>query len=182
MTLVPASSHGVSGPVNAQTGEWCYPYSSPWANNTTLGYFAAATTAIRYVPTRQFSATSIGFIITTAATANDNIDVGICDASGVRLVSSGATAGKANSLGYKTIPIAATVLTPGIAYYIVTSYGTVGLVAAIGAAMVITSGAQSAFGAAIGQVEALNMSAFTVPAQLSAASPTNITLMVCVNG
>jgi hypothetical protein len=58
----------------------------------------------------------IAFAVTTAAGADDPCDVGIYDSALTRIASSGATTGKLNSLGMKTIPLAVT-LTPGQIYY-----------------------------------------------------------------
>jgi hypothetical protein len=109
----------------------------------------------RFVPSRNMTAALIGFTVSTAAGADDNVDVGIYSAAGAKLVSSGATAGKLNSQGAKTVAITATPLTAGTVYYGALSFGALG-----GTAAVVTGvGYQSVFafaamGATIGLVEA----------------------------
>jgi hypothetical protein len=62
------------------------------------------------------SIAQIAFVVSTAAGADDPCDVGIYDSTLTRIVSSGATTGKLNSVGVKTIPLVVT-LTPGQIYY-----------------------------------------------------------------
>lgn len=81
----------------------------------------------RFVPNRSFVATRISFHIVTASATDDAIDVGILNSSYSRLVSSGATTGKANApTGVKTISITATPLTAGQIYYAAFAYGASG--------------------------------------------------------
>lgn len=85
----------------------------------------------RFVPTRDFIATAIGWSVVVGATNDDACDVGIYDATGTtKLASAGATTGKMNSAGAKSISIAGTPVYAGTVYYIGLSYGAVGGTAA----------------------------------------------------
>ena len=80
----------------------------------------------RFVPAEDMIATSIGFAVTVAAASDDNIDVAIYNSSKARLNSSGATGGKLNSTGVKSVAITATSLTAGSVYWAGISPGTFG--------------------------------------------------------
>lgn len=113
-----------------QIGMWAIPNAG---YNFTVGVTPAASTyrLMRFVPSRTLVVAKIGFVVTTAATANDSVDVGLYDAAGTRLVSSGATAAKVNgSTGKQTIDVTATTLQAGVAYYAGLAYGAVGGTAA----------------------------------------------------
>ena len=85
----------------------------------------------RFIPSRPFNAALIAYVVTSFATADDNVDVGIFNSAGTRLVSSGATAGKLNtSNGVKTVSFTATPLAAGVVYYAALACGTVGGTAA----------------------------------------------------
>ena len=91
-----------------------------------LGLTANLAVLSRFVPTRDMTVTLIAFGISTAATADDACDAGIYDAALTRIVSAGATLGKLNSTGVKTVPIAATTLKANRTYYAALSCGTLG--------------------------------------------------------
>ena len=111
-------------------------YGGFLAPNQPLGTVAFTLTASRtyyckFVATRSMNTTSIGFNLSTAAGSNDNVDVGIINATTLaRVASSGATAGKLNgSLTKTTVPLVAA-LTAGTVYYAAISCGAIGSTAA----------------------------------------------------
>lgn len=89
----------------------------------------------RFVPQRNMVVSTLVLTVTTLASADDAIDVGIYSmraAGGLaRLVSKGATTGLVNSTGRKTISITATKLVAGTVYYVAISCGTLGGTAAV---------------------------------------------------
>lgn len=72
----------------------------------------------RVVPTRQIVVSKIAFVVGTAASVDDAVDVGIYDQALARLVSTGSTAGQLNTTGVKvlTLPTPVT-LDAGRVYY-----------------------------------------------------------------
>ena len=112
--------------------------------------------------------TKIGFFVDTAATANDNVDVALADASYARLSSSGATASKLNSQGGKTVSLGTAVqLVPKTTYYAAIACGALG---GTGAALAFSkiSGGSGGGGDAFGSTAGLRLfgyqsSAATVP-------------------
>ena len=88
---------------------------------------------VRFRPGRVINATSIAFIVTTAAGANDNVDVGIYNGvSGARIANAGSTAGKLNAAGVQSVPLTAvTSLQPGQTYYVALGTGALGGTAAV---------------------------------------------------
>lgn len=128
--------------IGAPTGTW---------PGTTLGPAANRAFWCRFVPSRNMTIALIAFAVTTAATADDSCDVGIYDASLNRIVSSGATSGKLNSIGVKTISISSTNLTAGTVYHASFAYGSVGGTGAQIAAVLNNSGFYGdLFGTAVG--------------------------------
>src|SRR5215471_2156022 len=111
-----------------QPGMYCWDAHMSAAGTALLvatrGYYT------RFRATRNMTIGSIAFAVTSAATADDACDVGIYDAYMNRLASAGATTGRLNSTGAKTIPVAATPLTAGVIYYAAFSVGAVGGTAA----------------------------------------------------
>jgi hypothetical protein len=95
--------------------------------NAVQALTAGRATVARFVPSRPMTINLIAFVVTTAAGADDACDVGIYDASYSRIVSAGATTGKLNSTGVKTITISPTTLVAGTVYYaafsVVTPFG-----------------------------------------------------------
>jgi hypothetical protein len=85
---------------------------------------------MRVVPSRNITIKSVRFVVTVASTADDACDVGIYDASLNRLRSAGATTGKMNSAGAKTIEIPSIELQANTVYFVALSYGTIGGTAA----------------------------------------------------
>lgn len=78
---------------------------------------------------RPMTIASVSFNVTAWSagdTADPACDVGIYNTSGTRLGSAGATTGKLNSTGMKTVSLSANVpLTPGV-YYVALSFGSLG--------------------------------------------------------
>lgn len=144
---------------------WCIPNRGYLFTTQLAG--ASAYRLARFVPRRTIVVTKIGFSVTNAATNNDSIDVGLYDAAGNRLVSSGATAGKVNgATGKQTIDITATTLSPGVVYYAGLAYGTVGGTAATISAVSPTAAGINLMwgsGAGVQEISASNSGA-TLPA------------------
>jgi hypothetical protein len=100
------------------------------AGTAARGLAANRAFIVRVVPSRDIVVALIAFTVQTAATADDACDVGIYDAAMARLVSSGATTGKLNSTGVKTVAVTATKLNVDTVYYVAMSCGTLGGTAA----------------------------------------------------
>jgi hypothetical protein len=82
---------------------------------------------MRFVPSRTMTIKRIGFVLVASASVDDAVSVGLYDAAGTRLVTSGATTGQLNSTaGPKRIAITDTVLSPNTTYFAGFSVGTVG--------------------------------------------------------
>jgi hypothetical protein len=109
----------------------------------------------RVVPSRVMPIIKLGHVVSTAALSNDSVDFGLYTAAGVKIVSTGLTAGKCNALGPQSITIATTTLQPGVTYYYAHKYGTIGSTAASVMCSVFTSiYAVRAFGTTAGLLEA----------------------------
>lgn len=162
-----------------QNGMWCAP---------NIGYFfstivaaASAYRLARFVPTRNMTIVKIGFVVTTAATADDAVDVGLFSASGARLVSSGATTGKVNSTGAKTITVTSTPLTAGTVYYAGLAYGAVGGTAATLITLACAAAAQTTmFGATAGTAETSSQVGATLPDPGTVGGNTNSAFALAV--
>lgn len=87
----------------------------------------------RFVPSRNMTIAKISFILSTAAGADDAVDVGIFSSDlTTLLVSKGATTGVLNTAaGRKEITVASTALVAGTVYYAALSCGTLGGTAAV---------------------------------------------------
>lgn len=91
---------------------------------------------VRFVAPRNMVATKLTFVVTTAATADDAVDVGICGPSATPatitlLGSKGATTGLLNSLGLRIVTLPAPLkLVGGTVYYGALSCGAIGGAAA----------------------------------------------------
>lgn len=114
-----------------QYGGYIAP-SAPHIGNTTITLTASRTYYQRFVATRSANTATISYVIQTAAGSNDNVDVGIMNATTLAKVgSSGATAAKLNGTATRTSVTLVAALTAGTAYYAAISCGTVGSSAAI---------------------------------------------------
>jgi hypothetical protein len=121
----------------------------------------------RFVPVEGFTATAIGFGLSTVSATDDPCDVGIYDAALNRLVSSGATTGRLNgATGGKSVPIAATALTAGTVYY---------------AAFAANSAASLVF-ASIGSFAAAQIFGAAVPDLLCASKAASYPLPAALSG
>lgn len=159
--------NGQAGIVVPSSRHWT-PTASGWPN-------ASQSRFVRFVPSRAMTITSISFVVTTFATADDAVDVGIYDATLTKIVSSGATTGKVNtSNAVKNIAITSTPLTAGTVYYAAFAYGAFGGTQA----SIMFAGYSNAllaqgFGASVPQVDcAYKDAAATLPA--GPVTPTGI--------
>lgn len=140
-----------------------------WVRDNTLVLTANRAYAARFVPVVTKKITVVAFAVATAATNDDSCDVGIYDAAGNRLTSSGATAGKLNATGVKTIALPYT-LKRGTAYYAAFAYGAVGGTAATVATVLISSGnfGIQLFGATVGTMEVYQKdTSYPLPSSIS---------------
>jgi hypothetical protein len=98
----------------------------------TANQVMAANTAYasRFVPDRDMANPKFSFVVTTAATVNDKIEITVYDGGGNRIATSGEKEGLVNTTGIKTVQLVGLTLVRGQTYYIVISYGPVGGVAA----------------------------------------------------
>jgi hypothetical protein len=83
----------------------------------------------RFVTSKAMSVVSIAFGVSTAATADDACDVAIYDSTLTRLASAGATTGRLNTTGVKTVSLSVS-LSAATVYYAAFSSGTQGGTAA----------------------------------------------------
>jgi hypothetical protein len=115
---------------DGQAGMYCTPMGGllPLA---AASLAASRAYAIRFVPSRNMTVVSMAFAVAAAAGADDACDVGIFSGNWQTLLgSAGATTGKLNSIGSKTVTLAAPVaLVARTAYYAAFSCGTFGGVA-----------------------------------------------------
>lgn len=97
----------------------------------TTGFAAARVQYGRVFATRTYHITEAAFVVTTAATVNDSIEIGIYDgATGAQVATSGPIAGLLNATGNMLIPLVAT-LQAGKTYYVAALVAVVGGTAAI---------------------------------------------------
>jgi hypothetical protein len=139
---------------NGQAGTLAPSPGSPAISLTAQAVAANTARIVRFVPSRTFTATKIGFAVTAVSigdTADPAVDVALYSSSLVRLVSSGATTGKLTTTGAKTVDITATELTAGTVYYAALSVGAIGTTtASLVAASTVSRGAALLFGTANG--------------------------------
>ena len=123
-----------------QAGFWA-PALGPFANQANIAVVNRAFFH-RVVCPRSMTITKIGFAVTTAAAADDQVDVGIYNAACTQLLgSSGAKNGYLNSTGAKQVPLAAGVaLIQGVVYCAAISFGAFG-----GAAAILTHASANGF-------------------------------------
>lgn len=149
--LNPSNGRSIDPGTNAQAGIVA-PTSAGWTFST-LTLVASTAYVTRFVPFRDIAAVSMMFNVSTAAGADDACDVGIYDATGNRLVSAGATTGKLNATGNKTVTLAAS-LPAGAVYYAAFSSGTQGSTAgALRVANFSTATLTQIYGASFPQVD-----------------------------
>lgn len=104
------------------------PTSIGWAGSTATALTASQATFVRFVPSRIMNIVGAQFHTSTAAGADDACDVGIYNSDmSSRLASAGATTGKLNGTGVKSVTFTAPVaLDAGTVYYAAFSSGTQG--------------------------------------------------------
>lgn len=147
----------------------------PWGQVVNQGGAVQAFYSRLFTP-RAFVVPAIRFRVLTAATTNDPVDVGIYDATGKRLTSSGPQLGFLNSQGEKAVPLPAPfVLAPGTVYYLAKAEPASG---GTGANLMSVTRSQaeawSIFGSTFGPAEALNEIPAvpgTLPAQAMLGTP-----------
>jgi hypothetical protein len=109
---------------NAQPGEYA---PALVLGVTTRAASANTAYVMRFVASKRRVITKIAFNVTVAASVDDACDVAIYDKTGARLGSAGATTGKLNSTGVKTVNLSASVtVQPGQVYYAAVSFGAIG--------------------------------------------------------
>lgn len=140
--------------LDPRAGQYAVPLDSA-AASATYATVANSSRIVRFMATKDRIITKIGFAVTTAAGADDACDVGIYSSSLVRLASAGATSGKLNSLGAKTVNLSASyTIRRGTIYYAGFSCGTQGGSAASLQSVAYASiGAGEIFGATDGLYE-----------------------------
>lgn len=116
-----------------QAGQWA-PNIAPWGSVQATALTASRALVVRFIAEKTRTITSIKFLLTTAASANDACDAGIFSADGVTLLgSAGTTAGKLNPVApsvQSLTMLAGIPLTAGQVYYAAFSSGTQGGTAA----------------------------------------------------
>lgn len=100
----------------------------------------------RFVPSRNMTLVSVAFVVTTAATVNDSIEVGIYDASLTRLVTSGAVSGKLNAVGVQSVSLSLSLTANTIYYFAFTLAAIGGTAAALLATSFTNPGLSDIFG------------------------------------
>lgn len=100
--------NGQAGIITPGSRGWSMGTQALTANR---GYLA------RFVPSRNMAVTKLAFVVTTNSGTDDPVDVGIYDDTMTKIVSSGATTGKLNTNGLKTVDITTTNLVAGRVYY-----------------------------------------------------------------
>lgn len=104
------------------------PWLSPLQPTTRLLNSAGRIYLIRYVPPRARTLTLAAVGVTTAATVNDPLEVGIYSSAAptlTRLATSGTQTAKLNAIGISTVPLSFTV-DPGTVYYVAFTNATIG--------------------------------------------------------
>lgn len=138
-----------------------YAPSDIHAGFAALTLVAAQAQFVRFVPKRDMTVTMLAFNVSTAAGANDNVDVGIYNSALTRLASSGLVAGQVNATGVKTVNLSASVvLRAGTVYYaalLVPAFG--GTAPAVGGVSLGATNNVGLFGLTAGLVELLHVAA-----------------------
>ena len=161
-----AAALKAGGKDNGQPGMYCVALIS---GSSSAALIASRAYFTRFKPSRNMLIVSIAFGVQTAAGADDACDVGIYDAAGNRIVTSGSTNGRLNVLGARTIPITPTLLTAGVVYYAAFAAGTFGgSAASVGVTQM--AGTTQLFGIGFPQVEQGWMGAsFPLPSTINTA-------------
>jgi hypothetical protein len=99
---------------NLQKSVYATPGNTPPNNASALT--AQRLYAARFTVPRLMSIQTVSIAVTTAAGADDAAEVGLLDASGNKIISSGVLTGKLNALGCSIFPLVTTLL-PNTVYY-----------------------------------------------------------------
>jgi hypothetical protein len=120
----------------------------------TIGLSSNRAYLARFVPSRLMTITLLAFVVDAASATDDPIDVGIYDRNYQRLASAGATTGKVNSTGLKTLALTAAVtLSPGVPYYAAFSIGTAGAALRLAMRSLTNTNVSDMFGSSAGRRE-----------------------------
>lgn len=153
-----------------QPGQYALPSIGSVATTTQ----SASIRVARFVAVRNMTIKSIGFGVNSAATADDAVELGLYDASGNRIVTSGSQTGLVNTSGMKKVTIADTAIIAGTVYYAAFSYGAIGGTAAGLAAVSVPTSAAALLAPAqtlaLPYVEVFIVGAGALPATLGTPS------------
>jgi len=152
-----------------QAGQYV-PDGAPFGGITGIALTASRTYVVRFIAERSMTITKVVFVLTVAASANDNCDVGIFDSTlATKLGSSGSTAGKLNgSLGAVTVNLAAGVqIRQGKVYYAAFGSGPQGGTAASVVMTNLPTNAVQMFGSTAGLTELTFQAAFPLAAPIT---------------
>lgn len=145
---------------NAQQG--MLAPSCPWITTSTTALTANRAYLVRVAPSRDMFIRSIAFRVTTASGTDDPCDVGVYDATGARLASSGSVTGQLNVTGTRSVTVGPVALTAGSVYYVAIAANST---AALQRATVLAD----AYGTAMPAVESCYLSsAFPLPSSIAA--------------
>lgn len=154
--------NGQQGILAPSAHGWAYMVQNLTANRA---YFS------RFTPSRDMTIVSFGFAVSTASSTDDACDIGLYDATGTKIITAGATTGKLNSTGVKSIALAAS-LYAGLVYYAGFSCGTIGGTTPqlVMANWIAAQGGQL-FGATLGVADAWSQNtAHPLPTNMSSAT------------
>lgn len=144
---------------------------APYATFTPVALVASTGYFSKFVLADDLDITLMAFVVSVAAGSDDSCDAGIFDASLNRLASAGATTGKLNGTGVKTLPVVAS-LRRRTVYYAGFSVGAIGGTAAqVMHAAWASASTLSLFGTAVGVGEGFQK-AGSHPLPASITSPT----------
>jgi hypothetical protein len=153
----------------AQAGFWA-PALGPYANQGPGGLAGSRCYFVRAVCPVSQTISKVGFSVVAAATADDPCDVGVYDAAGNKLGSSGSTTGRLNSTGAKTVNLLTPVaVVAGQVYYAAFGSGPLGGTAAQLTMATINFNLGYMFGSGAGQQEQPGVNGtFPLPASMGA--------------
>lgn len=159
------------------------PTARGW-NAATVVASADICRSVRFRPHRALTVASMSFVVTSAATNNDNVQVGIYDSTGATLLaSSSVTAGGTTSTGRKTVNLTAnyTVL-PNTTYYATLAYDYVsGTGATVGSVALTSTFNAIIAGSGAGSILCDSQSSATLPASLTFSNATSSGFLLFLN-
>lgn len=167
---------------NGQAGLYAPAGNFPIVGPALVTLTANRAYAARICPSRRMLVTSIAFAVGTQSGTDDPCDVGIYSADlGTKLISAGATSGKLNSTGAKSVAITTTELLPRTVYYV--AFAANSTAALLGISFQAGSACEL-FGSSAPQLEALiKNTSYPLPSSLSSvSSPTSMPLLAAREG